>query len=202
MKMEKPTSATIFAKATRTEEEAAYCLLVDELLNRAADEDISNGKPAHAVYLIYKFLTSATSSIRLFCGSLQQKLNGINAYSERHILNAAKEFLDKPDSDMRIILVDAIDSESASAHPLVKAAGNSVGGSFQIRQVPDPVKQELQTLEWDAHFLVMDVRAYRLETDPDEAKAVANFGDTGYAKALATFFDEIWSDCDEIWASA
>ena len=188
----------IFDKTARNEAEANYCRVVDLLFEQAADEEMSNGKPQHAVYLIYKFLRHGTTSIKLYCGSLLRSKDGVDVYGDPHVLNAARRFVRQSGTFLQIVVEEDIDAPDGARHPLVEAVNQeaeskSMHGRFAIRKAPKWVKERLSE-QFPYHFLVMDDRAFRLETDQDQARAVANFGDRTYAKALSRLFDDIWNE--------
>ena len=202
-----PTVADIFDETARPEAEAIYCKVVDDMFDSAEDYVISNGKPEHAAYLIYKFLRNARSSISLFSGSLEQVKDGVPIYRDPHILDAARLFLRRSGSRLRVVLQDTIDASSAEEHPLADAIlrdskAQQTRGSLEIRQASPAVVDGLKRGKFLYHFLVMDGRAHRVETDPDKPEAFANFGDRSYAEALEQLFNGIWAVSTPVWRLA
>ena len=61
-------------EAKRPLEERLYFEMVSDAAARSRDLEISNGKPAHAVYLIWKLFDTARSSIRILSDSLRREL--------------------------------------------------------------------------------------------------------------------------------
>ena len=187
----------IFDVNARSEAQAIYCDVVDEFFARGADENVSNGKPEHAAYLIYKFLTNGTRSIKLFSGSLKQETSEVAIYRDPQIVDAARAFLHRSGTSLQVALENDLDTRDGEAHPLVAAVKQDqdaglVHGDFNIRKVPERILNRLREVGYPYHFLVMDERAYRLETDKEAARATANFGDRTYARALSGLFDDIW----------
>ena len=201
------TTVDIFDETARPEAEAIYCKVVDDMFDSAEDFAISNGKPEHAAYLIYKFLRNAKSSVSLFSGCLEQVKDGVPIYRDPHILDAARRFLRRSGSMLRIVLQNPIDAASADQHPLVEAIwrdseAQQTRGTLEIRQASAGVISGLKRGEFLYHFLVMDGRAHRVETDPHKPEAFANFGDRPYSEALEDLFDGIWAASEPVWGGA
>lgn len=60
-------------------EEQLYRDMVDRAFKGNDSRSFSNGKPEHAAYLIRRFFDHATSTIRLYCGSLARAINEVDA---------------------------------------------------------------------------------------------------------------------------
>ena len=57
---------------------------------------ISNGKPAHAVYLIHKLIANARSTVRVFTGNLRRIHGTMPAWANPHVVEAVRTFLRRP----------------------------------------------------------------------------------------------------------
>ncbi len=72
----------------------------------------------------------------------------------------------------------------------LKDKGN-LHGLLEIRQASRDAIDFLRSRNYCHHWMVMDERAYRLETDTEQVKAHVNFGDSITVGALTTIFDHL-----------
>ena len=190
-----------FDPNTWTEEERFYFEYVDKKLKAKENVGISNGKPIHAVYLIERFLRQATQQVRLFSGKLSRAAeSGTQIYADPHVAAAALKFLSKEDSRLTVVLekdIDVAPRQSVKDHPLVNEIltakeRNEVAGTFELCKIDNDQLDFLNKQKANSHFMVLDKRAYRIETDPNPEKLTAyvNFGDTKSAGILADLFDK------------
>ena len=93
-------SRSIFPVQAAKEEERLYFEMIDAALEARDDKLISNGKPAHAVYLLNKFLASAERSVRIYTGKLSRAFGGILAYADPELARSAIQFLQKENSSL------------------------------------------------------------------------------------------------------
>ena len=192
------TTLDPFDPGTWSESEKVYFDRVDSALALQTNLLFSNGLPAHAVYLIEKFLTNAKKKVRLFSGSLRRTVGGVDVYGNPRIAKAVEKMLAGGVS-LQVVLHNAIDVDVKGTwidHPLVRIADrlNKVGGvsgSLDIRQSSQDSIEHLRRYKFLNHWMVMDRTAYRLETDIRRAKAHVNFGDGEMASALADIFDNV-----------
>lgn len=192
-----------FDSKTWTDDERFYFEYVDEMLASGSDIGISNGKPIHAVYLLASFLSHASRAVRLFSGTMSRKTTGgdLEIYGNSHVAEAAEVLLSRPSSTMTIVLeknIDVDEGQSAEDHPLVSSIKNlkesgRLKGRFEVRKITDERLNWLREKEICHHLMVMDEKAYRLETDTDFMKAYVNFGDAKNARMLADLFDKFIS---------
>ena len=145
------------------------------------------------------FCGRATQQIRLFSGKLSRTSeSGTPIYADPHVTAAALEFLSKEGSQLTVVLEKNIDVEpgqSVEDHPLVNKIltakeRNEVAGTFELCKISDEALQFLDRHDVHNHLMVLDERAYRIETDPEEFKAYVNFGATKSASILANLFDK------------
>ena len=175
------------------DDEKLYFKQIDLALEEELNLPLSNGKPAHAVYLIDKLLRNATKNIRLYSGNLRQVWDDIDVYGHEVILDAVSVLL-KRGADLFIVLEDEIDGGNVREHPLVRSAfkWNDEGlmkGLLDIRQADQSSIAYLEGHDFNHHWMVMDEQAYRLEADTGDIKAHVNFGDEVVGKALSKIFD-------------
>ena len=182
-----------FDPSTWGDDEKLYFNQIDLALEESLNLPLSNGKPAHAVYLIDKLLRNATKNIRLYSGNLRQVWDDIDVYRHEVILDAVSVLL-KRGADLFIILEEDIDGGSVMEHPLVRSAfkWNDEGllkGLLDIRQADQSSIAYLEERDFNHHWMVMDEQAYRLEADTGDIKAHVNFGDEVVGEALTKIFD-------------
>ena len=189
---------SIFPISNRSEDEQTYFGIINEAMTTEEHRVISNGKPAHAVYLIFKFLECATQSVKIYTGSLKRVLKGnINAYADATVINAAIEFLRKSGTSLSIVIADELDvneDQSVADHPFVKRIGESkLPGEFSVFQETD------KHSDFPEHLLIMDDKAVRVELDPDDTKALVSFGDPELLSLVNKLFDDIKSGCKQLY---
>ena len=188
-----------FDPATWNDAERYYYERVDEALRNATDIVISNGRPQHAVYLIEKFLSEAKQAVRLFTGRLSRTYGGISVYTHPRVIAAAEELLRRPNSKLTVVLEEEIDVEPGQLpndHPLVRVANRcreeqQMRGLLEVRRASETAIDILRHNSYRYHWMVMDDRAYRLETDTVHVKAHVNFGDATTTTALVAIFDRL-----------
>lgn len=177
----------------RDEDEVTYREMIDAACLRKDSTVISNGKPRHAVYLIYKFFTEALSSVKICCQHLSRHKGGILAYADPKIAEAAVDFLHRcGNGKLSIIIVDRLDIDEPQKpldHPLIKAIDEAgLLHKVDLRQlVKDGDGADGVVLPYD--FLVVDEEILRVEVDPVAAKAFVNFGDRDFARTMSDVFD-------------
>ena len=188
---------SIFDEDTRTDEEKAYFDLIDRSAVDKTDLLITNGKPSHAIYLIFKFLETATERVLILTPNLKRTLDGVYAYEDPKLANAAVDFLRKPNTRLSILVgsdPDLGEVESINQHPFIARIlemSNAPGLDVYMnteRRIP----------RRDFHFVVMDQQAYRIETDTERVKALANFGDPKPIGTLSQFFNACTEACEKV----
>ena len=171
-----------------TGEEERYFKMIDHAMERKRNTVISNGKPAHAVYLIYTFLKNANQSVKIYTGRLMQEFSGVKAYADPKIAEAAIRFLRKENSILSIVIVgeaDLASDQTIRNHPLVAAICNAdIRGMLTVSKGSRSDWENLKN-----HFMVMDETAARVEVDTDKAEAYVNFGDERFARLVSSVFD-------------
>lgn len=186
----------IFVSAT--DEEKRYFQMIEEALTLAdGSNTISNGKPAHAVYILDTFLRNARQSVRICTGKLARTFNGVLAYANPTLIQSAKEFLSQPHTRLSIIVMDTLDvaeGQDVDQHPLLAALEDGIDDNrVRVSKLRDGDSG------FDHHFVVMDEEALRVEVDPDEAEAFVIFGDEEFAGGLAGLFDSIEKECEQLF---
>lgn len=173
-------------------EEQQYYKSIDECAALATNQMIENSLPVHAKYLMTKMLSYANNRIRLFSGTLcQQKADGSGhdeqIYGSEELIAAAIDFLSRGKNDLCILVEHDIDG-GVDSHPLIQAFKTMTlrKGTVEVRCLKDVELGNKRI----PHFMIMDERAYRIEYDDKETKALANFGDFSRAKQWADYFDK------------
>ena len=194
-----------FDKETWTESERFYFDYVERMLDEGANVVVKNGRPIHAIYLIEAFLRKAKNTVRLFSGTLRQRTEELEIYSDSHVVAAVRNFLSRSGTDMRIVLenpIDLTEGQRMEDHPMIDTAyglrdEGRMGGAFRVRRARKDNIRFLQREKFCHHMVIIDERAYRLETDPEKFKAHVNFGDEKTAGKLSQVFDLILFDSGE-----
>ena len=204
--MEKPAFSLTDPKSW-TEDQAFYFKGVDRMVKSRADIRFSNGLPEHAAYLILTFFRNAQSCVRIFCEHLTQTAenatkNKVKIYSDENIVAEAVRFALRPDAKLDIVLRDGLDvkrGNSPQSHPLIggiiKALGQEEAGQkLRLHRVSSEVLQFLDDQKYLHDMIVMDKRAWRIETQAgaNGVKAQVNLGDSKGAKWLSGLFDRLY----------
>lgn len=110
-------------------------------------------------------------------------------YTDQYVIAQAIEFLGRPRSRLRILLQKRLDD--LHEHPLVLSIENSnaVRGEFSVA-----LAGERLAPAGTCHFMVGDRASYRLETDQDGQRAIANFNEPAQAELLADLFEADFED--------
>ena len=188
---------SIFPVADATEDEQLYFDMVDAAFAAGQEKTINNGRPAHAVYLLYKLLTGASRCVRIYTGHLKQTFDGVLAYREPKLAAAAVRFLERPGTELRVAVAGKLDvpeGHGPEDHPFIKAileAGSRIKGTLHLYDASE-------TNIFEYHFTVMDRQAFRVEVDIAKARAYASFGDVEFAGVVADVFDRIVDDSREV----
>ena len=164
--------------------------MIDRAFETWDDRPISNGEAVHAVYLICKFLETAQRRVKVRTGHLSRTFNGVLAYGEPELAERTIGFLQRG-GELHIVIVEEPDLEEGQEikdHPLLKILCDADIGKGRVR-----VSQYRGTPHAEVppyHFIVVDGEAYRLEHDPDNAKAFVELRNTKTAGMLESIFDQ------------
>ena len=189
-----------FKPETWDENEKAYFSEIDAAFSASGPLLVGNGQPAHAAYLIERFLTNAEQRVRLFSGCLRQEAQGVPLYANSHIHEAMRGFFEK-NGKLMIVLEDDIDVDEGcpGSHPMIASArawvadnGKALKDFLEIRKASKESIDGLIEDDFHHHWMVMDQRVFRLETNIHTYKAAVGFGRSDVAKALAVMFDSLF----------
>ena len=150
----------------------------------------ANGKPEHAVYLIHKLLSNAKETVLLFCTNLALTDTSYLAYGSAYVIDVARNFLRNPGAELSIIVRGDVDG-GADNHPLIQAVRNEKGngwmmGRFEVRRLQDGAASD------EPDFILVDGNAARIETDRENSKALAVFGDGELGRIASGVFEFMW----------
>ena len=176
------------------DEELFYFDYVDWMIRERRNEWLSNAKPEHAVYIMRKFFENATEKIRVFTGRLKQYKGDISVWADPDVIEAARGFLNKSGTQLLIVSEDGeIDNEP---HPFIQTLRDFAGqGKMQIRTADKVSIRFLKKHDICRHFVLMDNRGIRLETDPSKTQAHVNFNmNKSYSETYGWVFDEVLFD--------
>lgn len=182
-KSESPEPRSIFGAATK--EEKAYFVAADRVISSGKNRFISNGKPAHAVYLIYRFLREAKQQIKITTTCLQRTFDDVLAYAEPKLAEAAIDFLNRG-GELQIFIQETPDLDEGKGlddHPFLASVSKAdlEHGSIKVY-----LSEGSDKFPYD--FMVMDRKSYRFELDPAGAKAYVEFEDRDGAETVDSAF--------------
>ena len=191
-----------FDRTTWTPAEETYFGIVDSALEASENLAISNGKPQHAVYLLHAFLANTERTLRVHSGRLARFIDGgkVAAFEDPAVLDGAHTLLSRQGAGFQALIEADLEGPD---HPLVELAKDmktkgTLRGKLEIRKASANAKKALNDANFRFHWMVMDRRAFRLETDPERGRATVNFGDIQNARALDMAFNALWPHSTEV----
>ena len=180
------TARSVFDQDQQSEDERLYFGMIDRAIEAREYRIISNGRPAHAVYLIYKMFEAAQREVKIYTGKLAQTLNGVLAYADPVICETAVAFL-RRGGRLAVLVEDELD-RSGDPHPFVDSITQA-----GLRDRLYLGRRSGGVHPWTHHFLLMDGEAVRVETDADKAEALVNLNDPKVGNNLGALFD-LWRE--------
>ena len=188
-----------FDQTTWDEDARTYFGIIDQACAAKKNALLSNGQPAHAVYIIHKFLENADRNVRLYSGNLRRELGGVMVYGNPHIVDDVLTFLKNSNASLSVVLEGEIDippNDEPCDHPLIRAMRSAkekgeIQGHLRVCRALEEHVKILRDSDFDYHWMVMDDQAYRLENEKDKAKAFVNFGNADKAARFGSLFDKI-----------
>ncbi len=200
----------IFDRSTWTEAEREYNELVMSCAKASSDFQLSNSSTPHAIFLINELVKKSFREVLLFSGSLSlknicasEKDPEYSLYSNSHLLNTFRQFLSadfvEGAKELKIVVEQDVDGGDDN-HPLINIARElhdekKLIADFSVRKLTSQAVDMLKELNMNNHFFVGDGKSYRFETDIENHKAVANFGDSSTANKLRDIFNTLYT-CD------
>jgi len=165
-----------------------YFDLVDRCANDGKDIVISNGESAHARYLIMKLFDVSLRSVQMYCGALrQQHEDGTPVYEWDNLIQSAKAFLDRPETNLDILIEDD-EFDGGAENAFIKGLKESPYFSEKV------TLKKIDDIAMSNHVVISDGKAFRFETDDEEVKAIANFNDPKQASEFSKVFKSVFTD--------
>ena len=197
-----------FDESTWNDKERSYFESVDVAMREKLSIPFNNGRPLHAVYLIYNFFLYAQREIRLFSDSLLRKATmapdeGMLVYSDPHVLDAVKCFLEKSDVRLKMIVSKDVD-ESMETHPLLNMIESLkregvLKGQCTLHRLDEKDLRIMEDREKYFNLLLMDDKAYRIELVPGTAKSYVCANDEKMTRKLTGVFDRLYDSGKFLW---
>lgn len=160
-----------------------YRHLMEQLARRRMNQRVSNGISEHASILFETMFRHAKEEVRIFTGELRPSV-----YGTPTLISAAKDFLSRTSTRLRILIEQPADVEALREHPLLRVLSESVPrverDQLKLRQAVGSYAQK-----GAKHFAVMDDCGFRFEIDHEATQAVANFNEPDVARELSVAFD-------------
>jgi|GEM_PF-2931605 len=156
--------------------------------------EFNNKGVSHAVTVVKNLLDTAENSVKMFSEQLNSTVadNHLFLESLKKYIESGKTFellLEKiPDKQNRskalnMVLEYSSKSDNNVKHKIISADSlRDMGAHFSNK---DKIAY---------HFIVVDNRAFRVETDPQEFKATCNFNDPDVAGAFSKLFDKYFKE--------
>lgn len=179
--MSKKSKRSTARRVLTLEEIDRYRQMIGRLARGRIDQIIPNGHPAHAAVLVEAMFDSAQRDVRIFTGSLAPE-----AYDQPYLVSAAKRFLEKPATRLRILIQKPLSRQALEQR-------------LFFSELQDTKKVEIRTatgsysLDDANHFAVMDECGFRYELQHEATQAIANFRAPGIAGQLVTVFDSAFA---------
>lgn len=177
-------------------EERDYFRFVDAAMERTESRIFSNSKPAHAVYIIFKFLSTAKQHVQICTGHLMRTFDGVRAYDDPKLAAAASDFLDRGGL-LDIVIRDEPDLEPQQQiedHPLFASIQpTDLQGLGRLRVYRHSRERNASDDPIENHFIIKDGEDVRLEVDPETAEAYVQLKNPEIGEILTNWFKEIAS---------
>lgn len=142
-------------------------------------ELIFNRTKQHAAVIIEIMFAKAQETIQILTGALMPAV-----YGTEDVIKLAKKFLERPQSEIRIIAETPIDLQT---HPLFAALRTqNLLNKVQLWQAPPDVVST-----YPHHFIVVDGRHFRYEKSRDAHEAFIQFGTTEVGSKLKQTFADL-----------
>ena len=161
-----------------------YEWAVNELARKKVDSLFPNGKPEHARIIFNKFFQMAKQKVRIYSGSLLSESNNTALFSWEPLIESAKNFLDKPNTSIEILLEGNLDKDGANKFYSELKNYTSRSDAIKFKTL-----NRLKGKEDEPHFAVMDQEGFRIEVNHGATKALASFNKPDIANRLVEIFE-------------
>lgn len=166
-----------------------YEITLDSFAHDNSNFVFNNSGIDHAAIFtktIYKYSTR----IKMLCHGLGSKL----AKDERYLL-ALQEFLDKPNSELTIIVIST-NHINDPALCMIREKAVEFPARFKLYQAPKD-----SDFTNSSHIMIGDDRIFRLENEPKSFKAIGSFNRPSVVEELNRIFDGILQKSVKIYPS-
>ena len=199
---------SIFNEVLDNDTEAYFNAFNDRVYSSKPDL-LGNSNPAHAVYVIKRFVDLAQQRVRMYTGSLQRVSDrpgytGLRIYSDPNLIESFRAFLSKsPGNSLQIVIEDEIDGQSNS-HPLVEyfksiSKEDESCGKVELRKVSGKFRKAMEEKDLNRHMVLVDDTYMRSEINHEKSTAILLFNDASNISKFTEFFDEfLWSNAELI----
>lgn len=174
-----------------------YELLVKYCANNKINLPLSNGHWKHATILLKEFFFTGKDHVFILSGELY-----MNAFDDSKTIEYASKFIQKG-GEVHIAFTNKINYDNMLNRPFVKSlikvvkdAKSSMGNRAFILKDASSVAPSAN------HFMAVDGRGFRFETDHAHSIAIANFDQPEIAGRLETAFKDIFRQSTPVYPDA
>lgn len=166
--------------------EPHYRTLIENLAAHRVGQQSSSNNPQHFPELLAEMFASANAEIRIF----NHDLDG-SEFDHPGVLDAAADFVIRPNAKLRILLGRKKNAAWAESHPLLSrlrraSRTGQVRSVVEVRNATGPYAAASTRA-----FAIMGNQGFRCLREPDGGTAViANFHGKGPVRVFASAFDK------------
>lgn len=152
---------------------------VNDLAQKNSNFTFENKGSDHAAVVVSAMLKSAKQSAIMYSGDLNRDVTSNEKFSD-----ALNEFLETGITFK--LLLDRVPDEEEQSEALKKVLLESERSHIIVKKISDDGKKHIENL---GHFLLVDSKSYRYETDAGEYKALCNFNDKNIGEKFLNIFN-------------
>jgi len=149
-----------------------YRKYVRRLAEARSSEIICNADKDHATILLTELVRNSENNLRILCKNMDPEVTGDTYY-----INAMTEFLDKENSEVKILMTDHYKDESIFNTSKIYDLFKKYKDKITLKYIKE---DELNLVSIDGellNFTLSDDAAFRFETDVDNNMALGCFND-------------------------
>lgn len=154
---------------------------IQKLRKEESAELFLNAGPDHAAVVSAELFLSAKEIVRIVSRNLSEEVTGREEY-----LSALETYLSKDETKLEIILTD-YNLESYNASRISRVLSRYDKDKVELLQSSSRIKYD----GWEANFMIVDKRGYRLELNTEKRKAVGSFNEPGRVEQLQVVFEKL-----------
>jgi hypothetical protein len=160
-----------------------YFNFVNQLAEKKEDKLFFNSGPIHASFVMSRIFQHAEKEIKIYSGGFSGVISNDPLY-----LQTLRNFLDKKDTTLKILINDYENNKEAQIYKLLKKYSHKV----TIRQTEKKVTDT--DTDQPIHFTIGDEKMLRIETNTKDFTAQVNFNtNTEYVNGI---FEKIYENKD------